>query len=207
METDFKKTTDEEIIKKYLSGESELFGVLTERYANFIYNFIYQYVKNREQAEDLVQETFLKVWKNLKRFDLTKKFKVWIFKIARNTVIDFFRKKKEINFSDIDKREEEKEYDIPDAGPTPSEIFERKEIQEETKKALSFLPLKYRLTLINYYQDQLNFREIAELNGESINTVKSRYRRAMALLKAGIIQRNPETAQSDLLNRRTKKRG
>ncbi len=181
------KLSDEELVKKYLSGDGDSFDELVERYADYIYNFIHQSVSEREWAEDLAQEVFVKVWKNLKKFDTKKKFKVWIFKIARNTIIDFFRKRKEIKFSDLEKKEEE--FEIPDTGPIPSEIFEQKEIREEVKKAIDSLPLIYRLVLSSYHQDGFNFREMAEISGVSANTIKSRYRRGLAMLKEKLLER------------------
>jgi RNA polymerase sigma-70 factor (ECF subfamily) len=178
--------SDEQLIVSYLKGDGDSLNILIKRYSDYIYNFIYQYVKNRELAEDLTQEVFIKVWKNFKKFDPKKKFKVWLFQIARNTTIDFFRKKKEINFSELEREGEE--FDIPDTGPIPSEIFEKKEIQAEVKKALEALPLIYRSTLIFYYQNQFNLREIAEIRGEPVDTIKSRYRRALVLLQKQLLE-------------------
>jgi len=177
--------SDECIIRLYLDGRKDLLEVLVKRYIDHIYNFIFRFVRDRGRAEDLTQETFIKVWKNLHKFDPERKFKTWLFQIARNTALDFLRKKKGINFSELEE-EESGHFDLADEGPTPQEIFEKKETRMMVEKILDELPGKYGSVLILYYQNQLNFREIAELSNESVDTIKSRHRRAISLVKKKI---------------------
>lgn len=178
--------SDEQIIKLYLDGRKDLLEVLINRYIDHIYNFIFRYVWDRGRAEDLTQDTFIKVWKNLDKFDSERKFKTWLFQIARNTALDFLRKKRSINFSELEE-EESGIFEPADSSPTPQEIFEKKETEIRIKKVLDELPPKYSSVLVLYYQNQLNFREIAELSGESVDTVKSRHRRAISLLRKKIM--------------------
>ena len=91
-------STDEKLIEGSSEGDNAAFEKLLKRYLKSVYNFIYRLASDREVAEDLTQETFVKVWKNLRRFDQTKSFKVWIFTIAKNTAYDFLKKKKTIPF-------------------------------------------------------------------------------------------------------------
>ncbi|TSA44906.1 sigma-70 family RNA polymerase sigma factor [bacterium] len=179
--------SDERIIKLYLGGQKDLFEILVKRHIDRVYNFAFRYVHDRGWAEDITQETFLKVWKNLRRFDPEKNFKTWLFRIARNTALDFLRKKKSVNFSELEE-EDDKIFEPPDSGPMPQEIFERKETEAKIAKILDELSLKYRLVLILYYQNQLNFREISEISGESVDTVKSRHRRAILLVRQKLSQ-------------------
>lgn len=175
--------SDEKLVELYLKGEENLFDVLVKRYADYVFNFIRQYVRDDGRAEDLTQDVFLRVWKNLKKFDTTKKFKVWMFQIARNAVIDFLRKKKELKFSDLEADEESGILDVEDDADGAEEIFEERELQAEVARLLGELPPRYQSVLVLYYQDQLNFREIAEIDGTSENTVRSRHRRALLLLR------------------------
>ncbi|MGC9602926.1 MAG: sigma-70 family RNA polymerase sigma factor [Minisyncoccia bacterium] len=177
--------SDEHIIKLYLEGQRDFLGVLINRYIDHIYNFIFRFVRDRGRAEDLTQETFIKVWKNLHRFDPERKFKTWLFQIARNTTLDFLRKKKSINFSELE-GEDGEIFEVADSGPTPHEIFEKKEAGIMIQEILDELPPKYSSVLVLYYQNQLNFREIAELSNESVDTIKSRHRRAISLVKKKI---------------------
>jgi RNA polymerase sigma-70 factor (ECF subfamily) len=90
---------DLKLIKQYLAGDEKSLDVLVKRYLKIIYGYSYRNVGNSADAEDITQETFLKVWKNIKKFDQSKSFKSWIFTIAKNTSIDYLRKKKSVPFS------------------------------------------------------------------------------------------------------------
>ena len=182
--------SDEKLIAEYLEGDESPLEILVERYAGYVFNFIHKYVRDINSAQDLTQEVFIKVWKNIRKFDPDRNFKVWIFQIARNTVFDFLRKRKEINFSQFEKEDEI--YDIADSDPLPSEIFDRKNIREKVQEATQALSEKYQEVITLYYQNQLNFREIAEVTGEPIDTIKSRHRRAIALLKRSLSKNEPK---------------
>jgi RNA polymerase sigma-70 factor (ECF subfamily) len=174
--------SDERLVERYLAGDEKALGELVQRYASHIYNFIYKYVRLPQEAEDLTQDTFFKVWRNLEKFDVQRKFKVWIFQIARNTVFDFLRKKKVSVITDLGD-EEMGEYEAPDPGPLPEEIFEKKENALKARHIIESLPPIYQAVLSLYYLNSMNFREIAEALGEPLDTVKARHRRAILRLK------------------------
>ena len=90
---------DKKLIQQYLKGDSKSLDFLIAKYLKMIYSFVYKNVGSQSDAEDITQEVFVKVWKNLKKFDQKKSFKPWIFQIAKNTSIDFLRKRKTIPFS------------------------------------------------------------------------------------------------------------
>lgn len=128
---------------------------------------------------------FLKTWKNLKKFNQQKNFKAWIFTIAKNSSLDFLRKKKMIVFSKLIKEDGE---DGPleteaDPAPLPSEVFDRKNLREEVAEAIKKLSFPYRLVLNLYFNNELTLQEIADYLGEPLNTVKSRHRRAIQGLR------------------------
>ena len=94
----FTDQNDEQLIAEYLSSEKEeVFRALLNKYTKPVYNFIRQMVRNPTEAEDITQEVFIKVWKNLKKYKLGQNFKTWLFIIAKNSTIDFLRKKKVLN--------------------------------------------------------------------------------------------------------------
>lgn len=180
--------SDAKIIEEYLNGKRDGLDELIKKHIRHIYNFIRQYVSDEKRAEDLTQEVFLKVWKNLRKFDVNKSFTAWLFRIARNTVIDFFRKKRNFNFSELENEENGEEFDLIDADSSPENDYEEKELHVLMEEILQVLPEKYRTVLVLYHQNQFNFREIAEISGEPVNTIKSRYRRALNIVRKNLVK-------------------
>jgi len=177
--------SDQILIKKYLQGDEKSLEVLIHRYLKPIYSFAYQYTGNSQEAEDITQEIFVKVWRNLKKFDRDRSFKTWIFSIAKNTAIDFLKKKKAVSFSEFQNENGENALleKFADSSLLPNELLEQKDIIGALAKAINKLLPKYRKTLLLRHDDNLTFREIAESLGEPLNTVKSRHRRGLILLR------------------------
>ena len=178
--------TDQNLVLAAIAGDKVSFSTLVERYVSPIYKFSYRYMRNGPDAEDVTQETFLRVWKNLKRFDQTKNFKTWIFTIAKNASLDLLKKKKMISFSQIGEED-----DAVDAVLAPyvaieetsETAFDQNVLKEDFNAALAKLPERYRDVMVLRYSDNLKFREIAERLHEPVDTVKSRHRRGLALLR------------------------
>ena len=174
---------DDDLVKEYLEGNQGSFKVLAEKYTPSIYNFSVYFV-GLLYAPDIVQDVFIKVWKNIKKFDNSKaNFKTWIFTIARNTITDYLRKKKMIPFSSLDSDEEFFTDSIEDDVILPDESLSKLEDKELLNKLLDKIPVQYREVLILYYQEEMTFSEIGQLLGKPLNTVKSYHYRALLLLK------------------------
>ena len=169
---------DKELIEKHLKGDEKALEVLISKYLKPIYNFIFGYVQNQQDAEDLTQETFLKVWRNLKKFKKEKNFQSWLWTIARNTCFDFLRKKRRSQVWYLEDLSS-----LPDSRSLPYEAFEKEGLKEKLEEAIKSLPFKMRQILNLYYKEGLNFREIAETLNEPLNTIKSRHRRALKEIK------------------------
>lgn len=180
-----KKYSDEELIANYLEGDEKALVILIERYLKPIYSFTCRLVGDRREAEDVTQEVFIKVWRNLKKFKPGYKFKTWVFSIAKNSSFDFLRKKKAIPFSILEDEDGKSSFldKLVDSAPLASEIIERKDIAKILTSALEKISPKYRTVLFLRYNDHFTFREIAESIGEPLHTVKSRHRRAIIVLK------------------------
>jgi len=177
------ESDDKYLIDEYITGDQDALKKLIDRYTPSIYNFSLRFV-SAEYAKDITQDVFIKVWKNLKKFNSQKaSFKTWIFAIARNTIIDYLRKKKIVSFSFLDTEEENFESNIEDEVILPDEALIKLEDKELLNKLLEELPINYREVLILYYQEDVTFKEIGELLGKPLNTVKSYHRRALILLK------------------------
>jgi RNA polymerase sigma-70 factor (ECF subfamily) len=173
---------DNILIEEFLAGKEENFEILMKKYLTSLFNFVLLFVKDRQVAEDLVQESFVKVWKNLNRYDEKKKFKTWLFTIAKHTAFDYLKKKKAIPFAFFE-TEENPLLEIPDDNLLPDEILHREDVNQLVKETLDMLPENYRTVLELYYMQELTLKEIAEVLERSYNTIKSQYARALLKFK------------------------
>lgn len=181
----FNQQSDEQLISAYLRGNEKAFEILLKRYLRSVYNFIYHFVLVRQDAEDITQEVFVRVWKNLKKFNQRQSFKVWLFKIAKNTTIDFLKRKKVLSFSEFENKKDKKSLitKLQELNSLQNTFLERVETSNLISSAMMTLSYKNRKVLFLRYYNNFTFQEIAKLLGESINTVKSRCRRAIMNLK------------------------
>ena len=185
---------DERLVAAYLAGDERALTLLIERHITPIYNFTYRLVGNAHDAEDVTQEAFFKAWRNLTRYRMDKgaRFRTWLFAIAHNTAIDLFRKNKKraLPFSDFSARgEEDSDNENPilnrlvDTQPLPDDAAIRSADVRIMKDAIQNMPPHYRDVLLLYYQNDMSFDEMSAILGRPLSTVKSQYRRGVALLK------------------------
>lgn len=180
---------DQILIQKYLKGEDGALKMLIDKYTPSVYNFTSRFIKD-PQREDVAQEIFIKVWKKLDSFDLEKsQFKTWLFVIARNTITDYLRKRKIMLFVDLDKEEESFEDSIEDEAILPDEALEKLQDKELLYKVLNELKEEYRVVLTLHYEEDMSFKEIGEVLGKPMNTIKSYHQRAILLLKKKLSQK------------------
>ncbi len=180
-----ENNNDKILVEKYLEGDEKSLEILIQNYLGPIYRFACKYAGNEKDAEDITQDAFVKMWRNLKKFDQNRNFKTWIFSIAKNTAIDFLKKKKFLPFSRFDTEDGKNiiTETFADTALLPQEIFEKQEIIRGLKSMIARLFPKYQTVLSLRYNDGLTFREIAETLDEPLHTVKSRHRRALIKLK------------------------
>ncbi len=177
--------SDIDLIERYCDGDEQAFTILVTRHAAVVYSFVVRYVGSGAEAEDIVQDVFVKTWKNLKRFDTKRNFRTWIFTIAKNTALDWLKKKKPTAFSELHTSDEKApafEETLATDEPLQSDVLEQRQTHEALSAALATLSAEYRAVVLLRLDNQFTFREIAEALNKPLNTVKSHYRRAVNVL-------------------------
>jgi len=170
---------DQQLVADYLGGDEKALEILFGRYFKQVYRFAHNYSKNSEDAEDITQKTFLKAWRNLKKFDTNKSFKTWLFAIAKNMAIDFLRKKKDVLLSEAET--------LINPALSPMALSEKTEKFHNLVLAVGKLPQKYSEIISLRYNSGFSFAEIARFLGEKLNTIKSRHRRGILMLKSAFL--------------------
>ncbi len=178
--------SDEVLIAHYREdGDEASLALLVERYVPLVYSFVYRLCRNKAEAEDIVQEVFVRAWKNLGKYRLGSSFKSWLLTIAHNRTIDYLRKKRELTFSDFDTSTGENVLvdTLADAALLADEAAVRAADREVLEAALSQLASNYREVLLLRYEDDLTFEEIGKVLKKPLHTVKSQHRRALIKLR------------------------
>lgn len=165
-------TNDDQIyIDKIIEGDSSAFAILVERYKDLVYTIAYRMLKHREEAEEVSQDTFIKVYKSLHKFKGDSKFSTWIYKVAYNSCLDRLKKQKRTQHTvNIDEFTEYKIKTLDNA----LEHLEVKERQEAIKRCMDLLPADDNVLLTLFYFEELSLEEISKVTGITANTVKVR---------------------------------
>lgn len=180
--------TDQQLVSLYLNGNTNAFEGIINRYSQMLYRFVFRLVCNKDIAHDIVQESFIKAWKSIKKYNFNYNFKTWIYTITKRTAIDHLRRIRTTNFSELDTDEQNFDESIPDDQLLPDEIFENAENIKLIQNALLELSIDSRTVLLLHHGEEMTFEEISEITGKPMNTVKSQYRRSLIKLR-GIIEK------------------
>ncbi len=178
--------TDAELVERILRGEGELFDLLFGRYRVRLYRYLLRYVGDPEDARDVTQEVFLKIWGALDSFDPKYRFSTWAFRIAGNAGIDHLRRRKVRPMAldlPVDEDGESREPDLPDHRPDPLATLETHRLTREIDAAIRRLPDDYRELLSLRHYGEMPYEEIAELKGMPLGTVKNKLFRARQALR------------------------
>ena len=178
--------SDIDIINQCLAGNVDSFEILVERYKRIVYNTAYRMMGNKEEAEDVSQEAFLRIYNSLARYNPEYKFTTWALKITTNLCLDSLRKRKGETVPIDDG------FELRDNSDTPEEEYIRKENQRLVQNAINKLPGKYKEFLILFHQRNLSYQEIMDVTGESLTIVKNRLYRARQMLKEELIKAEKE---------------
>ena len=166
---------DSELITRAQNGDTEAFNPIVRRYRKKIYDLIYGRVHHHETAEDLCQEVFLKAWQALPNFKRKSVFYSWLYQIAINCSIDFFRRqKREIVFACEElPHDADSILQMTQTQSSPAEILEKEEFKRILHDGIRRLPSRQRHTFRLHYLDELPIKEIASRLDKSENTVKT----------------------------------
>ncbi len=174
---------DSELVAQFLAGDKRSFTVLADRYQERLLNFIYRMIGDRDRSEDLVQETFVRVFRHLHRFDQTKKFSTWVYTIASNLAKNELRNRSRnplVLFQaiktnwDADHRPLEWE----DNTYRPDDLFRKRHLRDLVEDVVAELPEHHRVVFLLREMEGKTYEEIAEITGVNLGTVKSRLNRA-----------------------------
>ncbi|MFP4082716.1 MAG: RNA polymerase sigma factor [Candidatus Aminicenantes bacterium] len=177
---------DKELIQRTLKGEKEAFEMIIQKYQNPLLNYIGRMVGERELALDFTQEVFVKTYSSLHSFKPRYKFRTWLFKIASNHVIDYWRKKKISTFS-FDrygyKDQNKPSFQIPDDEPPVAKKFELSELRAKIEQALKNVPPSLRELFIWRHVNEFSYEEMAEMKDLPVGTVKNRVFQAKEMVR------------------------
>ncbi len=175
-----------DLLKRAVAGDADAFAVLVDRYAGRIYGVCFSIIGNHADAQDCVQEAFLKAFRTIRRFHFGSSFYTWIYRIAANTCYDLLRHYQRRPAQSLDEPyayEDGEQYrQIPDGGLLPDDAFIRKETAQTVRRALSRLPESLQRMIVLRDLEGMSYEQIAELENMRAGTVKSRLFRARVAL-------------------------
>ena len=177
---------DDKLIEDALKGDQRAFKGLVTRHQGSVFHIVFRIVRDKEIANDLVQETFMKAFSSLKSYRSEYRFSTWLYKIAANSSIDHLRKKRIQALSldsPIKTDDGEVAIEVADYTHHPEQEMVRRERAISIQEAISSLPDKYRRVIVARHQEEKSYEEIADELGLPVGTVKARIFRARELLK------------------------
>jgi RNA polymerase sigma-70 factor (ECF subfamily) len=181
-----RELSDEELMEQLQAGVVEALDILVDRYSERLSNYLYGFVGDEQKVSDLLQETFIRVFRNRHSYERIAKFSTWLYTIAGNLARTEYRKSKGDPTTSIyrtSRDNEEYEMQLPDGQRHPDRLADQPIYREEVQKALEQLDEPFREAVILRDKQQLSYKEIAEITGAPIGTVKSRIHRGRERLQ------------------------
>ncbi|MBX4189482.1 sigma-70 family RNA polymerase sigma factor [Candidatus Parcubacteria bacterium] len=183
LQPDLHSFEDTALVGRYLRGDERAFGEIVERYQLRLLNFINRTIGDREKAEDLVQEVFIRVWKHVARFDQSKKFSTWVYTIASNFAKNELRNRSRhplTPFQIIEKDwgEDDRPLQFEDTTTRPDDMYHKRHLRELVEETANKLPEHHRGVFVLRELEGKSYEEIMEIENCKLGTVKSRLNRA-----------------------------
>ena len=186
---DEKRKEEKRLIEQALGGHEKAYESLLNKYRNLVFSIMLKMVRNKQEAEDLAQEAFMKAFSSLATFNDEFAFSTWLMKIASNNCIDFLRKRKLRTYSihePVQYKDEKIEIDIPDHDPTPEKTLIQSERNRMIEETIQALPERYRYVIILRHKEEKSYEEIAEIMNLPLGTVKAQIFRAREILNKNL---------------------
>lgn len=177
-----EKLTDKELFAKAADDNERAFEVFVNRFKNRLFNFVFRIISEKEMAEDILQETFLRVYNQRKNYSPDYALSTWVYTIALNLCRSELRKRKLRKFVSLEFLKEETDIELPDG-----KNLEPQKLKPILDKAIKNLPNEYRTAFILCDIDRLPYSEIAEIMRVPVGTVKSRINRARTMLREKLL--------------------
>ena len=180
--------SDENLMLLYQQGQQAAFETLYRRYKDVLYRYFLKHCSDRQQSEELYQEVWIKLINSTKRYEPKAKFKTYLFTIAHNTLIDFYRKAKPAQTVEFEDAEITEEFSsLPTSLALPEDEFTLKQKSKRMMQALQDLPADQKEAAMLHFEQDMSVQDIAEVTQVKPETAKSRLRYAKNKLKAAIL--------------------
>jgi len=185
-----KMISDYELIQRFIKGEQSCFDILIRRHKNKVFAYISLYIRDQALAEDLFQDTFMKVIQSVKagKYQDNGKFVSWVMRIAHNLIIDHFRRIKQMNTVSNDDYESDLFNSKRFAEATIEDDLIKRQILKDVRKMISMLPDDQREVVILRHYAGLSFKEISDITDVSINTALGRMRYALINMRKLMVE-------------------
>jgi RNA polymerase sigma factor (sigma-70 family) len=200
-----KMMTDEDVMELFQNGQEAAFNVLFDRYSNRIYHFLYRYTQNANDCEDLVQETFMRVFRSKDSYNRIARFSTWLYTIALNLAKTHHKKKTRMELVGFHNDEMQQTYEVSDAldgsVATPDAEYQRHSVLRYIEKTLDRISSEFREVLILRDIQGLSYEEISEVTGFPMGTVKSKLNRGRVQLQQLLRRMTVDANTADLQTR------
>ena len=173
------------LIERCKEGDNTAFGPLINNYKRQLYSYLWKLCGEKMTAEDLFQETLVKVWRGMRKYNEQNKFSSWVFSIAHNVAMDYHRKQKSRSNETLTDEMPEESHDL-----TPAKEIENEELKSMINLAVEDLPVRQKRVFLLRQHGNMKFKEIANITGEPLNTVLAHMNYAVKKLRKVIEVRN-----------------
>jgi len=186
-----KELTDNELVEIVREHDPERYAELIERYQGKLFAYLYRLTGAREETEDLLQDVFIKAFRNLRSYDISRKFSSWIYRIAHNEAVNHIKRRSLKRFIPWEDITATKDMLVMSSSEEAADIAHmREEDRQEVDRVINRLPFKYKQVLVLRYYSDKSYEEISEILGKPINTVGTLINRAKKRMAAEMEKNN-----------------